>query len=248
MCTFTIIRIGQSGYRLGFNRDELRTRELGEPPVHRRVGQRRAIMPVDPVSGGTWLGVNDAGVSFALLNVYTADPRAPKVRGQRQSRGRIIPSLLGHDTAAAAARRAGKLPVAAYPPFTLLCCDPATAIRWRWDGLHFECEEHPRADWPVLYTSSGMGDHLVEGPRRELFDTMLGDEPDADAQQAFHAHSWPECPELSVAMSRSDAHTISFAAVTVDNGVLVTYIDGKPDSGEPESYYSMPLVPRDEGA
>ena len=50
------------------NRDERRDRRAATPPAVHRLQHRTAIYPVDPVGGGTWIGVNDAGLAAALLN------------------------------------------------------------------------------------------------------------------------------------------------------------------------------------
>ena len=83
MCTVTIITVDSAaqcapdsgsaargkGIRLACNRDELRTRPAALPPIIRTFGNRKAIMPVDPISNGTWIAVNDAGIAATLLNV-----------------------------------------------------------------------------------------------------------------------------------------------------------------------------------
>ena len=68
MCTLTIIP--SSGIRLVCNRDESRLRSTALPPRVRIVGSRQAVMPVDPVSDGTWIGASDAGVVAVLMNYY----------------------------------------------------------------------------------------------------------------------------------------------------------------------------------
>ncbi|MFG0251809.1 MAG: hypothetical protein ACF8NJ_02930, partial [Phycisphaerales bacterium JB038] len=73
MCTVTVIPLaasddGAGGYRMACNRDELRTRPEALPPVQRTYGDRRAWLPVDPVSDGTWIGLNEVGLALTLLN------------------------------------------------------------------------------------------------------------------------------------------------------------------------------------
>ena len=61
-----------------------------------------------------------------------------------------------------------------------------------------------------MLTSSGLGDHLVEGPRHDLFDKGFNGSTDwVASQDRFHAHRWLEHPKLSVCMSRTDASTVS---------------------------------------
>jgi len=92
-------------------------------------------------------------------------------------------------------------------------------------------------DRPVMFTSSGLGDARVEGPRRELFHDWFGDDPAQwPAQQdAFHRHRWPDRPELSVCMSREDARSVSLTVVEVTAaGVSLTYHGAPPDEPGPD--------------
>ena len=56
--------------RVVCNRDEHLTRAPALPPTVWAAGARRALMPIDPSSGGTWIAANDAGLVFAVLNTY----------------------------------------------------------------------------------------------------------------------------------------------------------------------------------
>ena len=60
-------------FRLFFNRDERRTRRPAIPPAVHRKGDTRFIAPRDGDFGGSWLGVNEHGVSLCLLNGYAAE-------------------------------------------------------------------------------------------------------------------------------------------------------------------------------
>ncbi|MEL7087152.1 MAG: hypothetical protein AAGL98_01720, partial [Planctomycetota bacterium] len=94
---------------------------------------------------------------------------------------------------------------------------------------------------PAMLTSSGLGDHLVETPRRELFHAGPFRTP-AD-QDAFHGHRGADRPELSVFMHRDDARTVSRTAVEVAADAVVmayTPIDFAGVEGEP----SVATLPR----
>ena len=84
---------------IGANREEL-YRRGGEPPrLHD--GKQRFVGGVDPVAGGTWLGVNDQGVLAAVTN-RRKDRRPDRPR----SRGLLVRDLLDCPTAAAASQLA----------------------------------------------------------------------------------------------------------------------------------------------
>ncbi|MEO1236354.1 MAG: NRDE family protein [Planctomycetota bacterium] len=201
------------------NRDEQHTRPDAEPPQRRRFGDRVALFPADPPSGGTWVAVNDAGLAVTLLNLKT--PGLPTELPDAVSRGHVIPRLLHHARAEDAARDALALGPAATLPYRLLLVDATHTAVVRADGTTVDLDLQPRSDAPTMLTSSGLGDHLVEPPRRELFDQAPPATP--DAQDAFHRHRWPDRTPVSVKMHRPDARTVSRTVVEVV----------RPDAGGP---------------
>ncbi len=77
---------------LAANRDE-NTARPAEGWAPRLYGERRAFAPRDVTLGGTWMGMNDAGMVAAVTNRFGL-PRDPS----RRSRGEIVPGLLAHAT------------------------------------------------------------------------------------------------------------------------------------------------------
>ena len=216
MCTVTLVP-HETGVRMVCNRDERRTRDASAPPRRHRLGSREAIYPRDPVGGGTWIGVNDAGLVVALLNVYDGRPDAPgPVRAAARSRGIIVSSLLGCVTLAEAVAAVAAIDARRFAPFRLVILQDRTvalaapvdnAIGVATMDLHE----------PMLVTSSALGDARVAGPRRRLFDRLVvhGRHGWLDGQARFHRHQWPHRPDLSVRMERADALTVSRTTVDV---------------------------------
>ncbi len=219
MCTMTILPLGTDRVRVAFNRDENRCRPAARPPVRRRFGRREAILPIDPVSDGTWIGANDAGLILALLN---GNPPRPVGAKAVRSRGQIVPALLGCDSPADALDRFERsLRPTDFAPFRLVVVGRGVIADLRWDGRQSMVSSRLLGGSPVLFTSSGLGDHLVEKPRRELFELVFETALDPDAaQDAFHAHRWPGREHLSVNMERVDARTVSRAVVARDDGAI----------------------------
>src|SRR5213083_21809 len=88
MCTVTFMP-QRTGYCLAMNRDEKRTRPQGLSPAQRNIDGHRVIYPYEP-GGGTWIALNDKGVSLALINWYSV---AQRVKKDTLSRGGVIPSV-----------------------------------------------------------------------------------------------------------------------------------------------------------
>ena len=213
MCTVSLVPLAD-GARMVCNRDEQRGRPAAHPPRVRRAGNRAAVYPVDPVSGGTWIGVNDAGLALALLNRYRPGDTRVAVR----SRGTLIPELLAVGTIAEIRRRLTRLlesDATAVEPFTLV------AVRQGNLGLATFCGRELRfesraLDRPIVFTSSSLGDALVTPPRRALFAALVRTTSrPLEGQARFHRHRWPERPEISICMSRPDASTVSRTVLDV---------------------------------
>jgi hypothetical protein len=241
MCTVTIVACpgGRGTYRVAANRDESDSRRAALPPERRVFGRRQAVMPVDPESRGTWIGVNDAGLTMTVLNGYQgpvsgpgADPAEPVPPPPARSRGTIVPSLLDAGDVSEALRRARALQPGEYASFRLVMVGRGEIGDLASNGETL-IERHEAWDGePRLFTSSGLGDQLVDPPRRSLFEALLL-RPGADllaVQEAYHRHSWPDAPHLSVCMRRPGASTVSFTRVEVDGSrAIVSYHSGPPD-------------------
>jgi uncharacterized protein with NRDE domain len=106
----------------GANREEFYARG-GEPPrLH--TGTISYVAGVDPVAGGTWLGVNARGVIVAVTNRRKSQtPATPR------SRGLLVRQLLESPTAKAAADAATReLERQLYAGCNLVCVDAHHAI------------------------------------------------------------------------------------------------------------------------
>ena len=215
MCTASLISTGRDGLRLVFNRDELHTRAPAAPPAVHRAQDRRAIMPTDPEGGGTWIALNDGGLLLFLLNHNPC--KAAYQRGA-VSRGLIIPSLLHHTSARAALEAAAILNPARYSPFRLVLVDRKRLCQLLSDGQTLQTFADFGPHRPTMFTSSSLGDEVVDPPRRALFEQMVIPNPTPQAQDRFHAHAWPDRPEVSVNMYRRDARTVSITTVEFGRG------------------------------
>lgn len=225
MCTVTAVWQPQIGrewsddlpvLRVLCNRDEQRSRPRSLPPRASILGDRRAVMPIDPTSGGTWIGVNDAGLVACLLNArpqVLVNGKEPS-ESRPESRGGIVPRLLRTCSVSDAAVIGSRIDPACYPPFRVLLADHESHVVIESDGDSVTCNSRSFSGEPLLLASSGLGDHLVEPARRDLFHRLLDDHANPhDAQRCCHSHAWPGRGHVSVLMSRPDARTVSQTAI-----------------------------------
>jgi uncharacterized protein with NRDE domain len=236
MCTLTIApRLnGQnevSNWRLSFNRDEQRSRPAAVPPQRGQAGRRLAVYPRDPVSQGAWLGLNDAGFVAALLNINLLVPwrNTPKV-----SRGRVVPWLLELASVEAALERLFGLEVHGFAPFRVVLLRNEWIAQFSWDGRRTSIVAPSRLSSATFFTSSALGDALVDPPRRRLFKAVAGNFSSDIAQDAFHSRRDAKHPELGVNMSRRDAATVSYSVVENARDFLrFSYWPDGPTDGPP---------------
>ncbi len=230
MCTVSVISLdttaaphlaGGAGFRVVVNRDEQLDRPPALFPRWRAVGQgdtaRRAIWPIDPKGGGTWVAAGDHALVLCLLN-RNPEPM-PALPPDLVSRGAIIPRLIACPDSAAVMHALESLELDRFAPFRLVVIEPDSRGRaWR-GGMRVHEAEWDRVllrtrtirGGSACFVSSGLGDSKVVG-RVPLFEDLVG-VPTPDSQDAFHNHTWAGREHLSVMMSRDDARTVSVTTV-----------------------------------
>jgi uncharacterized protein with NRDE domain len=124
MCTLIALHRLVSGASLvvAANRDEFYDRPA-EGPALRSTPSGWIVAPLDVEAGGTWFGLNAAGVFAAVTNVACSDPD-PK----RRSRGLLVVDALAAAGAREAAEKAVNLPMGVYNPFNLFVADGEAAF------------------------------------------------------------------------------------------------------------------------
>jgi hypothetical protein len=213
MCTLTLVP-HEGGTRVVFNRDEKKSRPAAMLPRLQRSGTRVVCYPIDPRGGGTWIGVSDTGVVAALLNRSgTHRSGTPAI----QSRGVVVPAVLRARSISEAVTLVRAWLRLRLAPFRIVICQQRD-VYWA-EGGHRAAgaPQHLILDRPFLFTSSSLGDATVFEPRKRLFEQLLAGMSDRplDAQRLFHRHQWPDHPEISVLMHRSDARTVSRTQIDI---------------------------------
>ncbi len=209
---------GESHYEVFFNRDELKTRSRAEPPTLHRSRGVRFLSPRDPDAGGTWMMVNERGLTLCLLNRWHEND----VCGGIKSRGQLVLDFAGMETAQDVMAQLKRIDCTDYKPFTLVAIDRGEEKAMAWDGVELCAVE---ASQPQ--TSSSFCFHEVKRARCLKYDELLGVRP--EFLREYQAGE--EKPSaFTVRMNRPDAQTWSRSHVCVfENRITWEYVEEMPD-------------------
>ena len=158
MCTLVLVVPPPGGVlQVAANRDEFLARPAAAPALS---ADGRWLAPRDLQAGGTWFGVNAAGLFVGVTN-RSAGPRLPT----RRSRGLLVLDALESADAASLHRRLAALDPADYNGFHLGYADGTSAgLTWS-DGSTLRQERLSPGVHVLTEQSLGAGD---DGARRRL--------------------------------------------------------------------------------
>jgi len=236
MCTLSWVFEHQD-YRVYFNRDESRERQTAIPPrVHKKQMGVEFIAPIDAEAGGSWIAVNQYGLSVCLLNYYQGSE--PVDSASKLTRGAIVISLIGSMNFDELEQRLNKLELTVFAGFTLVVFQKGAVKGWQWDGDTLQAI----APTPPLI-SSLLHKDVVLAKRKHYFERL----PDLHPKtlEAFHSSHFENevrqesgelLAECSVCMHRDNAQTVSLSVIEVNSEcVSMTYTQGSPCSSRADS-------------
>lgn len=182
MCTVVLLRRPGHDWPviLGANRDEMRNRPW-QPPARHWPERSDVVAGRDDLAGGTWMGLNDAGVVACILNRHGSLGPAP---GKR-SRGELVLEALDHANASDAASALADLDPLAYRPFNLVIADNREAwwLTLRASVAGAWVDRQPIPDGVSIFTAFDRNDRADQriaayGPR---FEAAAAPDPDRNA-------------------------------------------------------------------
>jgi hypothetical protein len=239
MCTLSFVP-KVDGFLIAMNRDEQRSRPKALPPALHRHGNMSALHPSEP-TGGTWIGINEAGLCIALINWYS---RPQYIGKPAFSRGEIIPRLLACTSRNEAETILRSFPLDRLNPFRLFVIgEERLALReYRSDGNGLEGIDHP---WiPGHWFSSGHDEPSATEVRGTVC-RQAAEKPDQGTLPwlvQLHSSHDPAKGAESVCMHREDAVTVSLTTMDVSRySVTVDYRDGSPCTSPGKYVHSMTL-------
>lgn len=154
VCTVVLAARVFEGYPLVVvaNRDEQLDRP-SSPPLAWKGARLDYVAPRDDVAGGTWLGVNRAGVFVGITNRYLG----PK-DDARVSRGAIVKDALELDSARAIHEAMATVPPARHNGFHLVYADAHDVLATASNGSHLAQLTLGRGVHMITERSFGAGD------------------------------------------------------------------------------------------
>ena len=238
MCTVTWLR-NETGYSLYFNRDERTARRVALGPQLSELRGVKYVAPVDGDHGGSWIGVNEFGLSLSLLNRY-GDIEINKQKNQ-VSRGLLLLDLLNSRSTEALQQRISGFELTRFRPFTLLgVAIRPPSILFQWTGFHFSFVTDAESFVPL--TSSSAREPGIAIERARQFELLKTGHLTESSVEQFHRSHLPERSAYSVCMHREGASTVSLSKVAVSNGEIeFDYEAGPPCESVEAQHVTMPL-------
>lgn len=188
MCTVVILRRPDHAWPviLGANRDEMNDRPWKAPDRH-WPDRPEVVAGIDLEAGGSWLGVNDAGVVAAILNRPHSLGPAP----DKRSRGELVLDALDSGDAADVIDRFADLDGSAWRPFNMVIADNTNAywLRNRGGEADWRIESFPIPDGLSMLTARELNDTASSriARYRDRFEAAPAPDPDMNDWSAWHA-------------------------------------------------------------
>lgn len=207
MCTLTVIP-DQHGYVVTMNRDEYRTRQEAGLRTQHANGINYAY-PVDAQAGGSWIGMNDHGVTMALLNRY----QAPTIENAK-TRGAIIPSILPHEPNDAVLALKSLDP-SYYNPFDCVLISTEGCFHFSWNSQQVSWQQCDITNGLMMTSSSERLDE-VRDYREQQFDRLRIKNLDVSNINLFHLSQPETMASSAMFMARELTHTKSVVQIAVN--------------------------------
>ncbi len=228
MCTLTIIPYNNKIF-VGFNRDELRNRKIAIPPSFYVDNNIKMIYPKDANFGGTWIGANELGFLFFLLNYNQKNLYKNyffnKAYKNKKSRGLIIPELLKLESEKKIHEYLQNFDYWNYSPFRLIFfnVNNFNVLQFIYSGRGKKTRCYTI---PFFQASSGLGDHKIYPLRKKLFNAFLQNQPSIKKQILFHDYKNPKNPLENIKVNRKLAKTVSQIFILIHHQkAIIHYYD-----------------------
>ncbi len=245
MCTVSWI-VHDQNYRLYFNRDEQRSRPRAELPKTQRHEGIELIAPHDGPGGGSWIAVNQFGLTAFLLNNYAATSNDGPLNRYR-SRGELPMIVAKQSSLIRAVEVLEEMDLSQFRPFYLGMLTSSGGCRlFVWSGSGLD-----ERDLGIsMVTTSSFRPSEVEAYRKNRYLEICGErgcEWSRDESFSFHRDSSHEDRAFNPLMARKDAETHCISVIEVDSShVSFSYYENLLDKDHFLPSQVCSIVKRDE--
>ena len=238
MCTVTWMR-ERDGYSLFCNRDERLTRKPALGPQPGELRGVKYIAPVDGDHGGSWIAVNQFGLTLCLLNRY-GEIQPDETRAYI-SRGLLLIGLVDSRDTQQVTTRINDYDLTRFLPFSLLTMSRNDEpVLLEWTGSIYRMNEDAKGLLPL--TSTSLTEPSIAIERATQFRSLTAAGTSRSLLDHFHRSHIPARGPMSVCMHREGAKTMSLSKVLVAKGEAVfEYEAGSPCQSETPKVAGMKL-------
>lgn len=223
MCTLTYIPVNNEGYLLTLGRDELLRSDMTTPPIEKKINGHNHLFPVEPVTGGTWIGIseNDRAVCVIRGGKNKYQTRHPN----GQALGQLIPVFFCYDSFKAF-----------YKDYRLDDLEPFTMIaieKGKVTGLFREPDkiivEEPDPRKAAIYSSANLFSNKEILERTVKFGMWINSHPEAGFDDVLELHDSYRIDREGPVRINSGRDLLSIVSITCvirnPDSFEMTYID-----------------------
>ncbi len=204
------IPTGSSGI-IASLRDESPLRQASVPPAVFEGADTRYIMPLDPLGGGSWIGMNDRNTAMILLN--GAFEKHISLPPYVMSRGLVVKKLLDSSLPVVDWLL---MPMAGVEPYTLIVFTDGLLFRLTWDGV----EKHRQpldVNTCHIFSSATLYDAEARLQRAHLFHNWMAMRPPVDKLSLLDFFNSVDDSMNGFIINREKVKTLSYSCINLDN-------------------------------
>ncbi|BDS10036.1 NRDE family protein [Aureispira anguillae] len=205
MCTLTYIPIEKEAFIWTQNRDESPLRTASGLVQNTT---KQWIYPQEPLSGGTWISITQAGRVVSLLNgAFVQNKYVPSAR----SRGLMLLDFLDYTFLKDFVEH---YTFEALEPFTMVVYEHGTLWEFRWDKKQKYLKQL-NAQQPYIWSSSTLYPASIKALRQQWFAAYLENYPVRTRTNIlnFHHHAGMGDLQNDLIMDRGMVKTVSITSI-----------------------------------
>ena len=210
MCTVIFIPADNKCFFASL-RDENPKRQMAMAPDIYTINDVSILFPVDPVAGGTWIGVNEFGNTIILLN--GGFEKHLQKKQYRKSRGLIVSELL---TSPKPVTKWNLMDMDDIEPYTLIAWTGGNLFQLVWDGTNKHSMQLD-VGVPYIWSSSTLYNAEVKAYREELFQHWIAMNPIVSKRTVLNFLQSFKDNENGFIMNRNDqTKTVSYSFIKIN--------------------------------